>query len=84
MIIKSGIVGSIHSGRCGSIELDCAPDTSMRRVDIPKVNIDVSVYHNITIKKWYYYQDNIQAHQHTFFVVNYLLIKDFNYDTQVL
>ena len=37
---------------------DLMPDTAMRRVDIPKVNIDVPVNHNITIKKWYYYQDN--------------------------
>ena len=30
------------------------PDTAMRRVDIPKVNIDVPVNHNITIKKWFF------------------------------
>lgn len=47
------------------------PDTAMRRVDIPKVTIDVPVNHNITIKKWYYYQDNHQAHTHTFFVGNW-------------
>jgi len=47
---------------------DLMPDTAMRRVDIPKVNVDVPVNHNITIKKWYYYQDNMQSHKHTFFV----------------
>ena len=44
------------------------PDTAMRRVDIPKVNIDVPVNHNISIKKWYYYQDNMESKKHTFFV----------------
>jgi len=47
------------------------PDTAMRRVDIPKVNTDVSVNYNLTIKKWYYYQDNQQAHKYTFFVGNW-------------
>ena len=47
------------------------PDTAMRRVDIPKANIDVAVNHNITIKKWYFYHDNMQSHKHTFFVGNW-------------
>jgi hypothetical protein len=47
------------------------PDTAIRRVDIPKINNDVLVNHNITIKKWYFYQDNQQAHTHTFFVGNW-------------
>ena len=47
------------------------PDIAIRRVDIPKVNKDVAVNNNITLKKWYYYQDNQQAHQHTFFVGNW-------------
>jgi len=47
------------------------PDTAIRRVDIPKITKDVSVFHNITIKKWYYYQDNQQTHTHTFFVGNW-------------
>ncbi len=47
------------------------PDTAMRRVDIPKVNKDVLVNNNIKIKKWYYYEDNQQAHKHTFFVGNW-------------
>ena len=38
------------------------PDTAIRRVDIPKINKDISVNNNITIKKWYYYEDNQQAH----------------------
>ena len=50
---------------------DLMPDTSMRRTDIPKVTIDVSVNHNITIKKWYFYQDNMQSQKHTFFVGNW-------------
>lgn len=47
------------------------PDTAIRRVDIPKINKDVTVNNNITIKKWYYYEDNQQAHKHTFFVGNW-------------
>ena len=47
------------------------PDIAMRRVDIPKVTKEVPVNNNITLKKWYYYQDNQQAHQHTFFVGNW-------------
>ena len=47
------------------------PDTAMRRVDIPKINKDIAVNNNITLKKWYYYQDNQQAHMHTFFVGNW-------------
>jgi len=47
------------------------PDIAIRRVDIPKVNKDVPVNNNITIKKWYYYEDNQQAHKHTFFVGNW-------------
>lgn len=47
------------------------PDIAMRRTDIPKLNIDIPVNHNITLKKWYYFQDNQQAHKHTFFVGNW-------------
>jgi hypothetical protein len=47
------------------------PETAMRRTDIPKLTIDVPVNHNITIKKWYYYQDNMQSRKHTFFVGNW-------------
>ncbi len=47
------------------------PDTAMRRIDIPKINVDVPVNHNITIKKWYYFRDNIQSHKFTFFVGNW-------------
>ncbi|MDF1576700.1 MAG: hypothetical protein P1P86_16055 [Bacteroidales bacterium] len=47
------------------------PDTAIRRVDIPKVNTEVSVNHNISVKKWFYYQDNQQAHKHTFFIGNW-------------
>jgi len=44
------------------------PDIASRRVDIPNLNTEVSVNYNISIKKWFYYQDNQQAHKHTFFV----------------
>jgi len=47
------------------------PETVMRRVDIPKFTKDVMVNSNITIKKWYLYQDNQQAHTHTFYVGNW-------------
>jgi hypothetical protein len=50
---------------------DLMPDTAIRRVDIPKINKDVLVNHNITIKKWYLYLDNQQAHKHSFFVGNW-------------
>jgi hypothetical protein len=47
------------------------PDIATRRVDVPKVTKDVVVNNNITIKKWYFYQDNHQTHTHTFFVGNW-------------
>lgn len=47
------------------------PDLAKRRVDVPKLNSDVTVNHNLTMKKWFYYQDNIQSHKHTFFVGNW-------------
>jgi len=46
-------------------------ETAMRRTDIPKLTIDVPVNHDIRIKKWFYYQDNLQSRKHTFFVGNW-------------
>lgn len=51
--------------------IDLMPETSIRRVDVPKFNKDVLVNNNITLKKWFFYQDNHQAHTHTFFAGNW-------------